>query len=439
MYCSNCGSKLEAEAKFCNACGQNTHNNRSKKTWLIFGVITSLITIVFIGFAIASFITNTKQETAIEENTEKDSATPSQTPLENQESQKEKTQIIKESMPKVFTILTTDGQGSGFLYQDGGYIVTNAHVVAGYTDVTVRNHDGEESPAKVIGVSNISDVAILKSEEYAQTAPLLLEMEQTDIGTEVIAIGSPQGFENSASIGYLTGTERNIEYDFVYEELYQFDAQIDQGSSGGPLLDATTGKVIGINSLLYTYNASFGFSIPLYKVADLINEWITTPMNETQIAEVYDAYHEFIYSEPAAEGEDAYYDDYYEEDYGGNYTFDEESLSNFVIAFRDYYESALYYEDFYWIQDMLVPDSTVYWDLEAYINEIAGQGNEFYFISNTITDVEIFEDYAIVTSNEEVDFYDALGDYTYFNNDVEYTVVITEDGYYQIKEVTTLN
>lgn len=437
MYCSNCGCKLEEEAKFCNTCGQNTHNNRSKKTWLFFGIITSIITTVFIGFAIASFITNTKQETAIEDNAKTNTDPSDQKALEIQSS--DKTQIIKESMPKVFTILTTDGQGSGFLYQEGGFIVTNAHVVAGYTDVTVRNHDGQESPAKVIGISSHSDVAILKSDEYAEAPPLLLEMEQTDIGTEVIAIGSPQGFENSASIGYLTGTERDIEYDFVYEELYQFDAQIDQGSSGGPLLNASTGKVIGINSLLYTNNASFGFSIPLYKVADLINEWITNPMDKTQIAEVFDTYDDWIYSDPAVEGEDVNYEDYYGDEQWGDYTFDEESLSNFIISFRDYYESALYYEDFYWIEDMLLPDSSVYTELEEYIYDISGQGNEFYFTSNTITDVEIFEEYAIVTTNEEVDFYDSLGEYTSFDNDVEYTVVITEDGYYQIKDVYKLD
>lgn len=435
MYCSNCGGKLEEEAKFCNDCGQKTHNNRSKKTWLFFGIITSLITTIFIGFAIASFITNTKQETAIEVNSESGTPPAKQTTLELQSGTKEKTEIIKESIPKVFTILTTDGQGSGFLYKEGGYIVTNAHVVAGYNDVTVRNHDGQESPAKVIGISNHSDVALLRSEEYAQAPPLIIEMEQTDIGTEVIAIGSPQGFENSASIGYLTGTEREIEYDFVYEELYQFDAQIDQGSSGGPLLDGSSGKVIGINSLLYTNNASFGFSIPLYKVADLINGWIENPMNKAQIAEVYDSYDEFIYSEE----ENDYFEEYYDEEYMGNYTFDEESLSSFIIAFRDYYESALYYEDFYWIEDMLLPDSNVHTKLKKYISDISGQGNEYYFVSNTITDVEIFDEYAIVTANEEVDMYDSLGDYKYYNNDVEYTIVISDDGYYQIEDIYELN
>ena len=79
----------------------------------------------------------------------------------------------------------------------------------------------------------------------------------------MIALGSPQGFENSASIGYLTGVNRDIEFGFLYEHLYQIDAQIDQGSSGGPLIDAKTGKVIGINSLSFKENDVFGFSIPM--------------------------------------------------------------------------------------------------------------------------------------------------------------------------------
>ena len=93
------------------------------------------------------------------------------------------------------------------------------------------------------------------------------------IGTEVIALGSPQGLENSASIGYLTGINRTIDMDFSYENVYQVDAQIDQGSSGGPLLDAKTGKVIGINSLLYTKNNSFAFSIPMHSMIDLLDSW----------------------------------------------------------------------------------------------------------------------------------------------------------------------
>lgn len=457
MYCSKCGTQNNENAKFCSHCGRSMHDKKSSKTtWLIIGIILSVLTITGVGIGIFHLLS---EQGKVKEVTEQSSVQENTAAIN--ETEKEKTQIIKESMPKVFTVLTAEGQGSGFLYKDGGYIVTNAHVVAGYTDVIIKNHAGQESPAQVIGISDQSDIALLHANDYAKSEPFPIKMEQSIVGTEVIAIGSPQGFENSASIGYLTGTDRDIEYDFIYEELYQIDAQIDQGSSGGPLLDAKSGNVIGINSLLYTNNNSFGFSIPLYTVTDIIDGWIASPMNKTQIASIFGAYDEFVYSDPSVTEEvyseeeysdywDQYYEEYsYEDNYTSDYTdenvddywedyantFDEESLSNFILSFRDYYELALYYEDFYWIQDMLYPDSTAYLELEEYVYDITGQGFEFYFTSNTITGIEMVDDYAIVSTNEEFDFYNANGEYTYYNKNKEYTVIITEDGYYQITDI----
>ncbi|RHW39516.1 zinc-ribbon domain-containing protein [Lysinibacillus yapensis] len=401
MYCSNCGSKLEDNAQFCSSCGQQKNRKKSSaRIWLIIGIFATLLTAGAVGIGIFQVLSHpaeiAKQEAESKPQQAAEAVKKVFTPAtsNSKQAEKEKTQIIKESMPKVFTVLTAEGLGSGFLYEKGGYIVTNAHVVAGYTDVIVKNHNGQESPARVVGISIYSDVALLKAENYAQSSPFSLELEQSEIGSEVIAIGSPQGLENSASIGYLTGTDRDVEYDFVYEALYQIDAQIDLGSSGGPLLDGKTGKVIGINSLLYTpKNTSFGFSIPLYTVAELINSWISNPMNETEVATAFNSNDEFLYSDPSAE-EEAYSDEYeefwnnyyenyssnenqYEDSYGAEeysyekeistedqsyseenwesyeFSYDEETLTNFILSFRDYYEEALYFEDFYYIQDML--------------------------------------------------------------------------------------
>lgn len=243
------------------------------------------------------------------------------------ELEKEKTVIIKESMSKVFTILTRDGQGSGFLYKKGGYIITNAHVVAGYTDVVVRNSTGKDSAANVIGISDEFDVALIKASRYEKAQPLAIEEQESVIGTEVIAIGTPQGLENSASIGYLTGIGRNIDYGFTYKNVYQIDAQIDQGSSGGPLLDAKTGKVIGINSLLYRNNASFGFSIPMYSVKNLVDSWVEFPMSEQEIASLFDVYkdNEHYDYEPESSGYYDEYFDYYEDNYD-DYYFENDGL-----------------------------------------------------------------------------------------------------------------
>ncbi|MEI4769793.1 trypsin-like peptidase domain-containing protein [Psychrobacillus sp. FJAT-51614] len=445
MYCSKCGVKNEEGAKFCAGCGTSlTPQKNGSKSFLILGIILCFIVLGGVGYGFKELLFSKDEaqtvldevKSTVEETrstlTEKAKVVVEGKVPKVQE--KDKTQVIQETMPKVFTILSQEGQGSGFLYGQGGYIVTNAHVVAGYTDVIVRNSVGKESNAKVIGISDRSDVALLISDDYAQVKPLLTENEDSIIGTEVIALGSPQGFENSASIGYLTGINRDMELGFIYEHLYQIDAQIDQGSSGGPLIDAKTGKVIGINSLIYKQNNLFGFSIPMNSVADLVDNWIANPMSSKQVTSLFGIYEEYTYSDESA-SEDTTYEEDYSEDNWNYYSFDEESLSNFIITYREYYEMALDAEDFYWIQDLLQPGSTAYIDLEEYINEITGQGMTFDFTSNIVTGVEILEDYALVSTNEEFDFINAAGEYKYYNRNKVYTVVIDNEGYYQITDI----
>src|SRR5690606_26044522 len=174
---------------------------------------------------------------------------PSEQPEKAEPKKKDKPAIIKDTQQKVYTILTEGGQGSGFLFHQSGLVATNAHVVAGFTDVIVRNINGQDQPGTVVGISDESDIALIKVDAFAGIDPLESEMNPTDVGTEVIALGSPSGFENTATIGYLTGIDRDFEQEFIYEDIYQIDAPIAPGSSGGPLVDASTGKVIGINSL----------------------------------------------------------------------------------------------------------------------------------------------------------------------------------------------
>ncbi|WP_144510443.1 trypsin-like peptidase domain-containing protein [Bacillus sp. FJAT-22090] len=436
MYCSKCGVKNEGKANFCAGCGESLKANKNGvKGILIAGIVFFLLVLAGVGYGFKELVF-TQEEKAVEVekvSTKNETATaPAKAKIKVKE--KDKTQVIQETMPKVFTILTEEGLGSGFLYGQGGYIVTNAHVVAGYTDVIVRNSAGKESNAKVIGISDHSDVALLLSKDYAQVKPLPIETEDSIIGTEVIALGSPQGFENSASIGYLTGINRDMELGFIYEHLYQIDAQIDKGSSGGPLLDAKTGKVIGINSLIYTKNNLFGFSIPMNSMAGLVDSWISNPMSDHQVASLFGIYDEYTYSDESV-SEDTTYEEDYSEDEWNYYSFDEESVASFIITFREYYEMALDAEDFYWIEDMLEPNSIAYDDLDVYIQDIAGQGMTFDFTNNTVTNVEIYDDYALVSTNEEFDFINAAGEYTYYNRDKVYTVVINESGYYQITDI----
>jgi S1-C subfamily serine protease len=349
--------------------------------------------------------------------------------------EKEKTELIEETQPKVFTIKTAGGFGSGFLYAKGGLIVTNAHVVAGYTDVVVRNSVGREAPGKVIGISGKYDVALIRAEAYKDVAPLKTEMAATKVGTEVIALGSPTGLENSASIGYLTGTDRHFENEFIYEKAYQVDVQIESGSSGGPLIDAKTGKVIGINSIVLNENRRFGFSIPLNSMTSLVDGWIASPMTDRQVAAVFGVYESYK-SEETYEG-DSYDDDSdgYEE-YGGDVYFFEDWLEEFILTFRNDYEIALSYEDFYMIEPYLLPGDKAYKAFVDYFDEISGEGMYFEFLENSVIDVVINESNAFIYTYETFNFRNRAGKESYYEKEKVYEVVIDAAGDYKIKNVS---
>lgn len=429
MFCNKCGHQNE-EGHFCNNCGTplNIEPKSKKKIWLWTGISTSLVVFLAFCFGIYSLIYATfsstiedsvQMEVSDEMLEEIDQSTSNQLEVE-----KDKTLIIKEAMPKVFTIFAEDSMGSGFLYKKGGYIITNAHVVAGYTDVVIRNSTGEDSSGKVIGISDEYDIALIQASDYRHAEPLLMDMNESDIGLEVIALGSPQGFENSASIGYLTGIGRDIEFGFTYTNLYQVDAQIDQGSSGGPLLDAASGKVIGINSLLYTNQNNFAFSIPVYSMMDLVDSWISKPMADYEISQVFEIYRNFEFYEDAAD---------YEEDY---YYFEEVSLEEFIWEFGDYYEAALYEEDFFWIEDMLLPGSVIYDQMKSYVRNFAKEGYLYESNSFEVTQIEVMKDFAVVSTYETFYLTNAEQKSSFFEKEKEYKVVIDEEGYYQISDIT---
>ncbi|MED3841048.1 peptidase S1 and S6 chymotrypsin/Hap [Niallia circulans] len=214
------------------------------------------------------------------------------------EERKDTTALIKSAQEKVFTIFTNAGQGSGFLINNNGDVLTNAHVVEGSTSVEVKGKDGKRYSGTVIGYSNNSDVAVIRAPDLAGQEPLELESTSpAEIGAEVMTLGSPQGYENTVTLGNISGIGRTFVIDqFEYEEVYQISAPIAPGSSGGPLVDKSTGKVIAINSAVDTRDANIGFSIPLYKIYDLISSWISNPMSEKEIASYfYNDDGDFIY------------------------------------------------------------------------------------------------------------------------------------------------
>jgi len=168
----------------------------------------------------------------------------------------------------------TPGLGSGFIVRQDGVIVTNAHVVAGATRVSIAMRDGTTYPAKILGVDETNDLAVLKIEKTGLPVAPLGNSDNLIIGEWAVAIGNPYGFllgnsEPSVTAGVISGTGRNLvgasEGSGVYVDMVQTDAAINPGNSGGPLLDAA-GEVVGVNSSIYSPSGGsigLGFAIPI--------------------------------------------------------------------------------------------------------------------------------------------------------------------------------
>src|SRR5690625_5204865 len=164
--------------------------------------------------------------------------------------------------------------GSGFLYNDKGDIITNAHVIEDANVIYVRTSNAHIYSAAVIGIGEDTDIAVIRVPELADQSFLSTEKDSSgEIGDEIIALGSPHGFQNTVTLGIISGSERNFSVDgYDYNNVYQISAQITHGNSGGPLIHRNTGNVIGINSV-GTNDGTIGFSIPILEVIDQIEQW----------------------------------------------------------------------------------------------------------------------------------------------------------------------
>ena len=180
---------------------------------------------------------------------------------------------------------TQAGIGSGFIVQADGVIVTNAHVVAGATKVSVAMRDGQTYDARIIGIDDLNDLAVLRID--AKNLPIAPIGTSSDlaIGEWAIAIGNPYGFllgntEPSVTAGVISATGRNLvpqqgqnEGPGTYVDMLQTDASINPGNSGGPLVNAL-GQVIGVNTSIFSPTGGsigLGFAIPInraMRVAD---------------------------------------------------------------------------------------------------------------------------------------------------------------------------
>src|SRR5438045_7057527 len=155
------------------------------------------------------------------------------------------------------------GEGSGFIIRPDGVIMTNAHVVNGASEVTVRLTDRREYTAKVVGVDPKSDIAILRIPAKDLPTVRIGDSRGLKVGEWVLAIGAPFGFENSATAGIVSAKGRTL--DSGYVPFIQTDVPINPGNSGGPLVNMR-GEVVGGNSPIYSRSGGYmgvSFSIPI--------------------------------------------------------------------------------------------------------------------------------------------------------------------------------
>jgi putative serine protease PepD len=173
-------------------------------------------------------------------------------------------------------------QGSGFVYDSSGTIVTNQHVVAGASSVSVRFWNGETRNAEVVGTDPSTDLAVLKvTAPQSWLHPLPLgNSGALDVGDIVVAIGSPFGLDGTLTSGVVSALHRQMTApnNFTITDSIQTDAAINHGNSGGPLLNGS-GRVVGVNAQIESEsggNDGIGFAIPSNTVRSIVSQLLET-------------------------------------------------------------------------------------------------------------------------------------------------------------------
>ncbi|WLV24018.1 trypsin-like peptidase domain-containing protein [Aciduricibacillus chroicocephali] len=385
MFCKHCGSEMPSKGAQCFKCGHK--KSQPLKMLFIFLLFLSCSAAAAIGaYMWGDFNEPGKQQVAAEKTPKQEKkrekannviqpvASAKKLPVKQQ---KKLTDIISSAQQTVYTIYTDSAQGSGFLYDSKGHVVTNAHVVEGTINLEVKSKSGKSFSGKVIGYSNEIDVAVISVPELSGSVPYPIEKQsQLEIGEEVIALGSPLGMENTATMGHITGKDRNFTIGhYTYSNLYQTSAQIAPGSSGGPLVSLKSEKITAINSAQSTEAASMGFSIPIPKVSALIQSWIDKPMSEDDIDNLFygengSLFFEDLWNYEGYFDDGDYSDDENDYDYW-EYNEEDTDYGNYEEPYEnesdDSYED---YEGLYDDEEIITEDDFISEDEEDYSDDI---------------------------------------------------------------------
>jgi len=187
--------------------------------------------------------------------------------------------IIEDAIKSVVTIKTDISQGTGFIIDKEGYIVTNYHVMENAKSARIITYDSETHQVSLIGYDNTLDIALLKiSGDFEELK--FSDSDDVQIGEKVIAIGNPLGLQFSVSEGIVSATDR--QGPSGTNSYIQTDTALNPGNSGGPLIN-TEGKVIGINNFKISGGESIGFALESNSIEDAVNKIAEEKLNETLI------------------------------------------------------------------------------------------------------------------------------------------------------------
>ena len=167
--------------------------------------------------------------------------------------------------------------GSGFIVSEDGYVITNAHVVRGADEISVRLNNQREYAAELIGEDPRTDVALLKIDAEDLPTVRIGDSDEVEVGEWVLAIGAPFGLDQSATHGIVSAIGRDLPNE-TYVPFIQTDAPVNPGNSGGPLINAD-GEVIGVNSQIYTNSGGYmgiSFAIPMNVAMNVAEQLKTT-------------------------------------------------------------------------------------------------------------------------------------------------------------------
>ena len=192
-------------------------------------------------------------------------------------------EVAQRVLPSVVSVQVRSGSrggtGSGFVLDGTGHVLTNAHVVAGATEVRVVDSTGRTRAAELVGVDEATDLAVLRADGGLPPVALGRSADLA-VGDPVLAVGSPLGLSGTVTAGIVSAIDRQVRFgDGRRSTAIQTDASINPGNSGGPLVNAA-GQVVGVNTAIATLgqgsgNIGIGFAIPIDRAAAVAERLIT--------------------------------------------------------------------------------------------------------------------------------------------------------------------